>query len=147
MHPSKLPTPCSEGQLKHVSNENFTDSSSGASNIGPSKCAASKSSTTLPCPHRKLKGKYCDSKTNKKNMHRGLQVLRATHQQQAPPSQNSQQLCSSNWQRRSSVENCWERCDGYSERRFSKGSWNSSSVCRPACQGRNRNRSNKSTVQ
>ena len=32
MCPAKPPTPCSEGQLKHVGNGNFTDGSSGAVN-------------------------------------------------------------------------------------------------------------------
>ena len=34
MHPSKPPTPCSEGQLKRVGNESFIDGLSGALNPG-----------------------------------------------------------------------------------------------------------------
>ena len=46
--PSKPPTPCSEMQLKCAGNEIFTNSLSGASNAGPSRCEANALSTSSP---------------------------------------------------------------------------------------------------
>ena len=46
--PSRPHTPCSEGQLKCVGNEDFTDDLSRASNAGPSRCKAGALSTTPP---------------------------------------------------------------------------------------------------